>query len=120
MDQNTLISIAIAVAVFFAFKFLMGMGVPKIAGAAAKKLVSEGALLVDVRSPAEFAGGAAKGAKNIPVSDVQARLKDFGAKDRPVIVCCASGTRSAMAGRALKKAGFTQVFNLGPWQNYNR
>lgn len=120
MDYSSILPIAGAIALFVGFKFLMGLGVPKVSGADAKKLVGEGALLVDVRSPGEFAAGSAKGAKNIPLPDLQRRLKDFGSKERPVIVCCASGTRSAMAGRQLKKAGYTTVLNLGPWQNYSR
>ena len=119
MDIATLAPLAAVIVTFFLIKFVLGMGVPKVRGAEARQLVAAGALLVDVRSPGEFSAGAAQGAKNIPLPDLQRRLKDFGGKDRTVIVCCASGTRSAMAGRALKKAGYAKVLNLGRWQNYN-
>ncbi len=77
----------------------------------ARELVKSGAKLIDVRSPAEFASGHIDGAVNVPVG----ALKDdqLGAKDQPLIVYCASGTRSAMARSALKSRGYTQVFNLG-------
>lgn len=77
----------------------------------ARELVKSGAKLIDVRSPAEFASGHIEGAVNVPVG----ALKDdkLGAKDQPLIVYCASGTRSAMARSVLKSRGYTQVFNLG-------
>lgn len=79
----------------------------------AQQLVKEGALLVDVRSPQEFASGHIKGAKNIPVSEVATRLKEFGDTQKPIVVYCRSGARSARAQSTLKGAGFTQVYNLG-------
>ena len=77
----------------------------------ARELVKSGAKLIDVRSPAEFASGHIEGAVNVPVG----AMKDdtLGAKDQPLIVYCASGTRSAMARSVLKSRGYTQVFNLG-------
>ena len=69
--------------------------------------------LVDVRSAAEFASGHLAGAINVPVGDLNAHLDPLGAKDKPIVVYCASGTRSAMARSALKGKGFAQVFNLG-------
>lgn len=78
-----------------------------------QQLVKEGALLVDVRSPQEFSSGHIKGAKNIPVSEVATRLKEFGDTQKPIVVYCRSGARSARAQSTLKGAGFTQVYNLG-------
>lgn len=85
----------------------------QISSAKARALVKEGAKLVDVRSAAEFASGHLPGALNVPVGELGAQLKKLGAKDKPVIVYCASGTRSAMARSVLKGQGFAQVFNLG-------
>ena len=85
----------------------------QISSAKARELVQSGAKLVDVRSQAEFASGHLPGAINAPVSELGAHVKKFGAKDQPVIVYCASGTRSAMARSVLKGQGFAQVFNLG-------
>lgn len=85
----------------------------QISPARARELVQAGAKLVDVRSAAEFASGHIPGAVNVPVGEIGSKLKSLGAKDQPVVVYCASGTRSAMARSVLKGQGFAQVFNLG-------
>lgn len=85
----------------------------QISSVKARALVEGGAKLVDVRSPAEFASGHLPGAINAPVGELGAHVKKLGEKDRPVIVYCASGTRSALARSVLKAQGFAQVFNLG-------
>lgn len=79
----------------------------------AKEMVKQGALLVDVRSPEEFSGGHVPGAKNIPVQELSQRLSEFGAKDGPILLYCASGMRSAGAAQMLKSAGYSKVYNLG-------
>jgi len=71
-----------------------------------------GATVVDVRSPAEFRGGAYQGAINVPLGELSAKLGRIP-KDRPVVVYCASGSRSAMAARILKRAGYVDVSNAG-------
>ncbi|MBL8910030.1 MAG: rhodanese-like domain-containing protein [Archangium sp.] len=77
-------------------------------------MVKEGATLIDVRSPGEFSTGHIDGALNIPLGSLGDALGKLGGnKDKPVIVYCASGARSAMARSQLKSRGFTQVFNLG-------
>ena len=80
----------------------------------AKKLVAEGASLVDVRTEQEFARGHLDGARNIPVHQIAARAKKEIPRGKPVVVYCASGMRSAMAASALRRAGFERVVNLGP------
>lgn len=75
--------------------------------------IQAGAAIIDVRSPDEFADGAYPGAKNIPVNVLPHRLADVGAKDKPVVVYCASGGRSAVAQQILKASGFTDVTNAG-------
>ncbi len=86
----------------------------RITGAQAKELVSAGAVLLDVRTAAEFGAGHVPGAKNIPVSELGGRLAEVGAsKAKPVVVYCASGTRSAVARTVLRRAGYEVVFNLG-------
>ena len=77
----------------------------------ARALVKSGAKLIDVRSPAEFAAGHIEGAVNVPVGS--SSDDKLGPKDQPLILYCASGTRSAMARSVLKSRGYTQVFNLG-------
>ena len=75
-------------------------------------LRAAGAQVVDVRSLAEFAGGHAAGSVNLPLNELEQRLKELD-PDRPVIVCCASGTRSAMAAHRLRRHGFKRVLNGG-------
>lgn len=73
----------------------------------------EDAHIVDVREVDEFAGGHLPEAKNIPVSklaDRVAELEKF--KDKPIILCCASGMRSGKASNELKKQGFNKLYSL--------
>lgn len=77
-------------------------------------LKAKGALLVDVRSAAEFAMGHAPGTVNIPLSDLGQRLAEIP-KAGPVVLCCASGTRSGMARLQLLKNGYARVYNVGAW-----
>ncbi len=116
--SSIILGLVIAIILFALLRFAMGAGVPRISGPEARKLVSEGALFVDVRNPPELQGGRNREAKNIPLGDLKGRMGELGSKDRPIILCCASGTRSAMAGRMLKSAGYTKVYNLGPWHRY--
>jgi rhodanese-related sulfurtransferase len=78
----------------------------------ARQLVADGALLLDVRTSAEYAGGHLEGAVNIPVQELGARVAEVGAKSRPVVVYCRSGGRSCSAAGLLTKAGY-QVVDVG-------
>lgn len=80
-----------------------------------KALVLEGALILDVRTAAEFKSGHIKNAKNIAVQDLSAQLTKLN-KNKSIITCCASGMRSASAASILKKAGFN-AYNGGSWQS---
>ena len=75
------------------------------------KKIQAGALVVDVRTPGEYASGHFKGAINIPVSEVSSRLSEFGPKDKPIVVYCASGARSGSAKQILERAGYKDVTN---------
>lgn len=79
-------------------------------------LLAQGAVIVDVRTPVEFAAGSCKGSINIPLAELEKRA---GGMDRgkPVVVCCVSGARSATAAAILKRKGFAQVLNAGSWTN---
>ena len=78
-----------------------------------KEWIEKGAVILDVRTPQEFQAGHPKGAINIPVDEVTARVNEFGDKSNPVIVYCASGARSAYAARILKMSGYQDVVNAG-------
>ena len=79
-----------------------------------RKLLNEGAVIIDVRSPAEFKGGAAPGSENIPLGNIPAKLKQIKSLNVPVICVCASGMRSGAAAGQLKAAGI-DAYNGGPW-----
>ena len=79
----------------------------------AVRLMNQGALLVDVRTRAEFDGGHIIDARHVPQDEVAKSaesLKRF--KDKVVITCCESGLRSGAAARVLKAQGFGKVVNL--------
>ena len=75
--------------------------------------IAEGAVIVDVRTASEYAGKHYQGAINIPVDVISDKLAKIGPNDKPVIVYCASGNRSAAAAGALKAAGYEHVVNAG-------
>lgn len=78
------------------------------------ELRQAGATFVDVRSASEFAHGNAPGTINIPLQELGSRLGEIP-KSAPVVLCCASGTRSGMAKLLLKKNGYRTVYNIGTW-----
>jgi rhodanese-related sulfurtransferase len=80
-----------------------------------KTLVKEGAMIIDVRSPAEFNGGHIKGAVNIPLQAIQSSFNKIP-KNKVIITCCASGMRSGSAKSLLKAAGYN-VHNGGGWMS---
>jgi rhodanese-related sulfurtransferase len=96
--------------------------VPRISPEEARQLISGGdVLVVDVRDAPEVAReGKVAGAINISRGMLEFRADPSSAShdpqfrmDRPLIVYCASGGRSALGGKALKELGFEQVYNLG-------
>jgi NADPH-dependent 2,4-dienoyl-CoA reductase/sulfur reductase-like enzyme/rhodanese-related sulfurtransferase len=70
-------------------------------------------LIVDVRSPQEFSGGAYPGAVNIPLDELQMHINQLGSPSRDITLYCASGARSAYGQRILQQHGFTNVKNGG-------
>jgi phage shock protein E len=110
-DSTTLIIAAVAAVLLL--KVLLSRRAP--AALVAEKLAA-GATVVDVRSEAEFQSGAYRGAINVPLQVLSGKL-DRIPKGRPVVVYCTSGSRSAMAVRLLKKAGYQDVCNAGGLHN---
>jgi rhodanese-related sulfurtransferase len=84
------------------------------------KLMQEGAVIVDVRTPGEFSSGHIRGSINIPVDRLANNLNKLKNKATPVITCCASGMRSASAKSILKSKGYANVHNGGSWTSLNR
>ncbi len=93
-----------------AIKKILGIG-PSVNFA---ELVQNGAQIIDVRTPGEYAGGNIKGSKNYPLQQLSNNYKKLD-KNKPVITCCASGMRSASAKAFLAQKGFEQVYNGGGW-----
>lgn len=92
---------------------------PTIEPKEARSLVErENALIVDVREPDEWADARIPGAVHIPLGEIRTRADEIP-RDRPVILQCRSGNRSAGATRRLLELGFTNVRNLeggiGDW-----
>ena len=97
-----------------AIKKLFGIGPRVDIGA----LISNGATIVDVRTPAEFSRGHVKGSVNIPLDKLSGQSSKL--KGKTLILCCASGMRSGSAVSLLKSKGFETVYNGGSWTNVNR
>lgn len=101
--------------------------VPKITHDAARKMMSdENALVADVRDASEVqAGGKIKGALHVSRGMLEFRAdpdtpyhdKSF-ARERPIILYCASGGRSALGGKVLKDLGYENVHNLGAFKDW--
>ena len=78
----------------------------------ATRLYNDDALVLDVREDKEFAAGHIPKAKHIPLGQLAGRMKELDKfKDKPILVTCRSGQRSARACGMLKKAGFETVYN---------
>lgn len=100
--------------------------VEKIGMDRAKDLMAEGALVVDVRDAPELeANGKVAGALHVSRGMLEFRA-DPGTpyhnpefrKDRPVLVYCASGGRSALSGKVLKDMGYEKVYNIGGFKDW--
>lgn len=84
----------------------------------ARQVVAQGAMLLDVRTPEEFAAGHVLGAVNIPVDELERRLGELGPTDSPLVLYCHSGRRSARATRLLNGRGYNDVIDIGPMPNW--
>ncbi|WP_291423013.1 rhodanese-like domain-containing protein [Deinococcus sp.] len=76
-----------------------------------QKMLTNGALLVDVREPNEYSEIHAQGALLLPLSELESRFSELP-KDRPLLMICRSGARSARAGEYLLAQGYSDVTNL--------
>jgi phage shock protein E len=92
-----------------------GMEQPQSAAAPS---VSNKSLVLDVRTPQEFASGHVAGAINLPVDQVEKRISELvPSKDTPLIVYCRSGRRSAAAKKILDGLGYTRVEDFGSYES---
>jgi len=119
-SNKMLMAVAVFVGVVLMGQVLMPTG--GIDVEQAQKMKQQGALLLDVRQPGEYAEVHVQNATLIPLGDLGSRMGELAAyKDKPVVVMCRSGRRSAKAVEELKEAGFTQVSNIKggitAWEN---
>ncbi len=105
--------VLIVLAIIVVAVLYLRLSAVRISGSDARQLVADGALLLDVRSSEEFAGGHIDGAINIPIQELNARVDELGDRNAAVVVYCQSGGRSMMAKRLLEGKGFTDVHDLG-------
>ncbi len=94
--------------------FLFGNKTKKI-----EDFKSRGAIIVDVRSKGEYDGGAIPGSKNFPLPAISSKISEIKKWNKPVIVCCASGMRSASAAGILKSNGI-EAMNGGGWYSLSQ
>jgi rhodanese-related sulfurtransferase len=101
-----------AIAGFFIYRLYRSKKVKQLL----PSLLEQGGVIVDVRSAQEFQNGANPKSINIPLDRLDAGMAKLP-KDKPIILCCASGARSGMAVALFKAKGFGTVVNAGPWTN---
>lgn len=116
MKQEFLLFIALGVVALMLLYSYVGdrfLGYQQLSPEEATRFYNQGALVIDVRSDAEYKTGFIGEARHIPVGDLQAKISSLSSfKDKSVLVYCQSGARSAGAANTLVKAGFTNVANL--------
>ena len=77
------------------------------------RLMNQGALVLDIRKPEEFAQGHVNGAKHLPSDQILTAAENFKRfKDKPVVVYCDTGSMAAAAVRQLNQQGFSKAFTL--------
>ncbi|MBS1946513.1 MAG: rhodanese-like domain-containing protein [Bacteroidetes bacterium] len=74
-----------------------------------------GRTIIDVRTPQEFLAGHVKGSVNIPLQELESRLDEVKQMQGEIVLCCASGARSARAYGFLRQQGLNTVSNGGSW-----
>jgi phage shock protein E len=84
-----------------------------------KDFQSRGAIIIDVRTPAEYSQGAIAGSKNIPLQSINSKINEIKKLNKPVIACCASGMRSGNAAAILNAQGI-EAINGGGWASLNK
>ena len=110
-----MIYVLIALVAYIAYKKYAQHKVLKIV----PTLMNQGAQIVDVRSESEFKYAHKEGSINIPLGVLKNRMKELD-NTKPVILCCASGSRSSLAKRTLMANGFQNVHNAGKWRSLTK
>lgn len=85
-----------------------------------KESLRRGAIIIDVRSPAEYDRGKIRGSRNIPVDQIPVNATYIKGLNKPVILVSSPDSRSADAKRILKERGVAEVYNGGGWERVSR
>jgi phage shock protein E len=80
-----------------------------------KLLMEKGAIVVDVRTPGEYAKGHVPKSINIPLPEIDRKLSVIKKYKKPIVTCCRSGARSKAAASKLQSYGL-EAYNGGSWQ----
>lgn len=109
-----LVAVALASGMALLWPFVRPTGAKSVSPSEATMLINrEDAIILDVRQGEEFAAGHLPEARNIPADKLKERLAELDKfKELPLIVCCASGSRSASVCAQLRAAGFARLHNL--------
>jgi rhodanese-related sulfurtransferase len=111
LDNVFLIAIALISGGMLAWPLIRSRAAgPALSTLQATQLNTRNAVVVDVRTPQEFATGSLPGARNVPVDKLGDKL-DIK-KDKPVIVVCASGSRAGRAAAQIRASGYGEVYVL--------
>ena len=81
------------------------------------ELIANGAVLIDVRTPAEYANGKPKNSKNVPLDKIGGKIETIKKLNKPIVLVCQSGMRSGRATAMLKREGL-EAYNGGGWHNF--
>jgi rhodanese-related sulfurtransferase len=113
--HHYILSLALAVVTYLLIQELIETAFKKFAAVsplmAVAKMNDSDTIVIDVREPEEFLKGHIENAINTPLGNLQTHLPKLEAhKNKPILIACQTGTRSASAGKLLTKAGFEQVF----------
>lgn len=84
-----------------------------------QEFVVKGALIIDVRTVGEFNSDHITGAKNIPLALISTQIEVLKKANKPLLICCQSGMRSAQATAIFKKNGL-EILNGGGWGSLDR
>ncbi|MEM5565973.1 rhodanese-like domain-containing protein [Psychroserpens sp. AS72] len=84
-----------------------------------EQYINNGAVILDVRTQREWDNGHIENSVHIPLNDLNNRVREVKAIDKPIIVCCESGVRSAKAAKFLNLNNIDAI-NGGGWVSVNR
>ncbi len=124
--NHYILSLALAVVTYLLIQELFDSALKKYSAVspllAVAKMNDSDTLVIDVREPEEFLSSHIENAINTPLGNLPAHLPKLEThKNKPVLIACQNGTRSASAGKLLTKAGFEQVFvitgGMQAWEN---